>query len=822
MSPLPTRRRRRRTGIAGVLAAALALALSSAGPPLAPAGAQSSPLVIETIGVGTESQAPPVLSNDGVRLGSSMAALDADTLVYFGGSFVGDDQDAVTGDTWLLDGGIWTPVCGTAVPGADQACGPAPRALHAMGQVPGGGVLLFGGSDGFDIDENSEIYADTWLFDGSAWAPICGTTAPGAQQACGPGPRAGSTMMESQGQAFLFGGLDLQGTYNDTWAYTGSGWKSVNDGHGQAPGPRVWSQGAPYGDGNVLFSGGIVPHEGGDSGEGRTKDSPASFVPAAGSLIYSPSPSPLQGQAPTYLASASPLSFSGNDYTNTGPGGGPGNGATFLAAGEWFQGIGADNTPLHNPTGAPSSFDVALVDYGSAKRGTVYIQSNIFDQLGLNHDCAGASSVLNSYGQSVTCENFKPSILQQPAYGANFNFSGYGGFQNGGPVAEVNAPPWTPGTDPFVIASGMAAVDHQGPCCGQPDYGAMFAPGLGLGPHWIWDNSTKFAGLDSAGALSSVHVGLISVNGADLTFYAAKDAFVAGGYQEDCKGLIRMWRDRVAPQPEVVGCRNFKQNIFVPNGPGEDYTFTGFGGFVYPASVSETPLFAGDGPPKLVYVDGPETEAGLLADTWLWNPIDMAWNPVCGTKISGADHPCGPQGRLGAGMSPIVSLDPSLDGALMVSGIAPLEEGAQYLGDIWLFSEGGWHQQQSPWNSVTLSSEGSIPNGTPVPLGIRTAALPGDCQVAGFGLDTEAVLAAWGQNPADISEYSITLAFGFDTTGEGEIDPCPQTTSTPGSGDPGAGLAFTGAHSLPLALLGAVLVLSGMLLARRSGSVKRR
>lgn len=818
--------------------AVVAIALVSFSPALAstPAGAQSEPLVIDTIGVGTQSQAPPVMANDGdVRLGAQLAALDADTLVFFGGVFVDENQKVATGDTWLLEGGIWTPVCGTSVAGADQACGPAPRAYHALGHAPGGGVVLFGGSDGLD-NQNSQVYADTWLFDGSAWEPICGTSTPGADHPCGPGARVGSTMMESLGQTFLFGGLDIDSADNDVWTYSGTGWALVNDGSGQAPDPRLWSQAASYGGGNVLFGGGpAVPggggtgNGGGGTGNGGSGQRGGPAVPAAGNLVYSPSPSPLSGEAPTYVASASPLSFNGNDYTNMGPTGGSGFGVTFLAAGEWYQAVGADNSLLRNAVGVSSSFDVALVDYGGGQRGTIYIQSDIFGQYGLNRDCGGATSVLNAYGGfPITCENFKPSILKQlSGPGSNFDFMGYGGFQNGGPVSEVNAPAWSPGTDPYITATGLAAVDHKGPCCGQPDPGAMFAPALGHGPLWISNNGVPVAGLDSAGSLSSVHVGLISVNQADLTFYAAKDAFVAGGYPQNCQGLIQMWRDRVTPQAPV-GCRNFKRDIFVPNAPGEDYTFTGFGGFDHPGSgawaVSETAPFGSDGPPKLAYVEQPEGPGiALMADTWLWNPIDMTWTPVCGTEIPGADHACGPQGRMGAGMSPIASLDSSLDGALMVSGVVPLVEGPQVLGDIWLFTEGGWQQQQSPWSTVTVASGGPVSSGAPVPLGIRTAALAGECQVAGFGLDTAAALEA--QGPSDLSDYSITLAFGLDTTGEGEIDPCAQNTNAPGSGSPGAGLAFTGAHSLPWAVLGAVLVLSGLLLDRRSrvlGGRRRR
>lgn len=778
-----------------VAGAAGLVALAALATHLPGAQAQTSPVVVEVIGEGGADSAP-VMGEEGrgIRLGTQMAALDSDTIVLFGGGFQGEQGESMAGDTWLLEGDTWTPVCGTNVPGADQPCGPAPRILHAMGHAPGGGVVLYGGSNSLNLAGNSvEIYADTWIFDGATWEPVCGTTTPGADHGCGPGPRAGATMLESLGGLFVFAGGTNQEFNNDTWSFEGGDWAQVHDGSAQAPPPRVWSQTSPYGGGDVIF-GGVVESDA-----------------QAGSAVYSPSPSPLRSEARTYLASASPLSWNGNDYSFTGPAGGSGSGSVLLAAGEWYQAVSSENQPVQIPTGAPTGFDVALVRFGSGQRGTVYLESTVFDQYGFSRNCAGANSVLSTYNDgsfTASCENFAPSILTQTNPGTSFAFGGYGPFEFAGPVTEVNDPAWTPGTDPFINAGGTVPVDHQGPCCGQPDPGAMFKASDGDPMRWIAGAGVQVYGLDAAGPLSPVHVGLISVNGADITVYVARDVFVGGNHAQDCGGLIAIFNS-VSPQADPVGCRNFKRDVFVPNAPGQDYSFTGFGGFDLPGAVSETPTFAADGAPTLAYVDGGNSTGGraLVPDTWLWDPPSLSWTPVCGTTVAGADQACGPTGRAGGAAAPITSSDASLNGALMASGLVPGEgPEVQFLGDIWLFAGGNWQQLSSPWQGVTLG--GQQPSaGQPVPLGMAADLLARECRVEAIGFDTDLLFTGQGFDPA--TQGTLTLALGFDTTGEGEIDPCPAPSSAPDPGSgPGQGLAFTGASRpyLPVLAVGAALL----------------
>lgn len=800
------------------------LALSSG--PAARASASGEPLVIETLGTYGAGQSPPVIDDDGdPRVGAGMAAVDADTILYYGGFVVSDeDGERAAGDAWLLEGDTWRPLCGTQIAGADQPCPPGVRALPAVGELPGGGVIVYGGSNGWFGDSRVGFLADTWIYDGLSWTPVCGTAVPGADHPCGPGARGGSSILDTSGGTYLFGGGRDDTAFNDVWRFNGSSWERVNDGSGIAPAPRAMAQAATDGAGAVLFGGMTPPDD----------EQALKAAHADPEVVYTPSPSPLSATVALYTAAASPLSYGGTDYTSTG-GLGSGTGAVYLAAGEPYQAVAADSAPLSIPTGEASRFHVALLDFGAGQYSTYYIEAAVFDQYGLTPDCGGTVQLVSGLagGAPVTCDNFKPGILTQPGIGTNFGFTGYGGFQNGGPVAEVNSPQWSPGIDPFISRSGSNQVHFQGPCCGASTPGAQFAVKVGPDIAWIDREGIGLIGLFDGHDLSAVDVATVSVNGAKVTIYVSARVFTDGAYSEDCAGLLRMSHTSPpSPSSAPTGCANFKRGIFTPRGVGADYNFTGFGGFSVPNPISEAPAFQGDGLPYLRYLSGGggSSEPGLPADTWSWDPGTNTWTPRCGTTHQGASAPCGPPGRVLSAFAPVGSLDPSNAGVLMAGGMVPPSEGdseapvpASYsdphaplppdgdsdapvlIGDIWLWSGGSWRPLDSPWVSLDPNKGDRPPPEQIIPLALLGATVSAGCYVAGYGLDS----ADFSQSDGEGEPRGITLAFGFDTTGEGEIDPCAQDTNTPGPGDPQE-LAFTGAPSRFLIVLGGSFVLLGV------------
>lgn len=76
------------------------------------------------------------------------------TLVLHGGELSSVANPVATDDTWEWDGGSWRRLVRS---GSADGSTPSPRARHALAPSPGGGLVIFGGSDGADDA------ADTWL-----------------------------------------------------------------------------------------------------------------------------------------------------------------------------------------------------------------------------------------------------------------------------------------------------------------------------------------------------------------------------------------------------------------------------------------------------------------------------------------------------------------------------------------------------------------------------------------------------------------------------------------------------------------------------------
>jgi Galactose oxidase, central domain len=81
----------------------------------------------------------------------------------------------------------------------------------AVATLPGGGVLLFGGSDG------TSLLAETWTWDGDSWTKLDVT---------GPPARVGHAMAldAARGRIVLFGGETSSQTLADTWEFNGQAW----------------------------------------------------------------------------------------------------------------------------------------------------------------------------------------------------------------------------------------------------------------------------------------------------------------------------------------------------------------------------------------------------------------------------------------------------------------------------------------------------------------------------------------------------------------------------------------------------------------------
>lgn len=116
-------------------------------------------------------------------------------------------------------------------------------------------IVLFGGSG-----SDGEL-GDTWIWDGSTWAPVCGTHESGATAPCGPDARSGASFAydATAGDLVLFGGCCTNtgsgpGPLAD-WLWGGQSWaQSASGGPAQSPPAEAGASMAQNGDqGVVLF-----------------------------------------------------------------------------------------------------------------------------------------------------------------------------------------------------------------------------------------------------------------------------------------------------------------------------------------------------------------------------------------------------------------------------------------------------------------------------------------------------------------------------------------------------------------------------------------
>jgi hypothetical protein len=135
-------------------------------------------------------------------------------VVLFGGGDHNSPQ--ASGETWEYPvGGTWVRRANSA--GIGATTGPSPRVRHAMVYDSiRGKTVLFGGLDASGPGGSFVAQADTWEWDGAAWA-LRATT--------GPAARTSHAMAFdiARSQTVLFGGFGAV-VYGDTWEWDGTAW----------------------------------------------------------------------------------------------------------------------------------------------------------------------------------------------------------------------------------------------------------------------------------------------------------------------------------------------------------------------------------------------------------------------------------------------------------------------------------------------------------------------------------------------------------------------------------------------------------------------
>jgi uncharacterized protein (TIGR03437 family) len=123
--------------------------------------------------------------------------------------FGGNNGLSNFGDTWLWDGANWTQVM--------PQDSPAARCYHQMVyDSVHDQIVLFGGGISTDYTENTGLFNDTWLWDGTNWSQ--------AMPAISPSPRNrfGMAFDAGHAQAVLFGGRNPASTVlGETWTWSG-------------------------------------------------------------------------------------------------------------------------------------------------------------------------------------------------------------------------------------------------------------------------------------------------------------------------------------------------------------------------------------------------------------------------------------------------------------------------------------------------------------------------------------------------------------------------------------------------------------------------
>lgn len=145
-------------------------------------------------------------SSPSARYGAKLAGgiLTSRESILFGGA----DDSTMFNDTYQWNDSLatWTRL--------SPANSPSARIYHSMcvDNANSSNIVLFGGKDG------SNIFNDTWIFDGTNWIK--------QYPANSPSYRFGAQMAYDFNSAsvILFGGKNESYDFNDTWKWTGTNW----------------------------------------------------------------------------------------------------------------------------------------------------------------------------------------------------------------------------------------------------------------------------------------------------------------------------------------------------------------------------------------------------------------------------------------------------------------------------------------------------------------------------------------------------------------------------------------------------------------------
>ena len=274
-------------------------------------------------------------AGSGPRFGSAFATMPGgNNAVLYGGEHLFGGE--ILSDTWTFNGEAWTPNCGTTEPGATGDCSPGARLGQAMGTAPNG-VLLYGGvrSGGLGppLDGQSglaPVQSDAWLWNGSSWAQVCSS--------CAPGPRVGAAAAGNGRQMLLFGGVSSAGQVsNATWSFDGTNFTEVDAGGPDAPSARAFASMSWDGTQFVLFGGADATGLG-STGPGASKADTWVWTgtawrrvcdttcgpPARSFAGFSRLPAPAGADADQATAAAGALLFGGADWESDATGAGCG------------------------------------------------------------------------------------------------------------------------------------------------------------------------------------------------------------------------------------------------------------------------------------------------------------------------------------------------------------------------------------------------------------------------------------------------------------------------------------------------------------------
>lgn len=197
-----------------------------------------------TQGTGTSSNTP------GGRTRGATWTDTAGNLWLFGGfGYSSQGSTLELNDFWKFDGTNWVWISGTATGSAAGVYGtvgekslsyiPGSRAGASFASDQNGRFYLFGGN-GYDRDLRRGRLNDLWMFDGTYWIYLSGSSTVDQASKHGllgiasptniPGAREDATCwVDTSGALWIFGGYGLDktgraGRLNDLWKFDGSSW----------------------------------------------------------------------------------------------------------------------------------------------------------------------------------------------------------------------------------------------------------------------------------------------------------------------------------------------------------------------------------------------------------------------------------------------------------------------------------------------------------------------------------------------------------------------------------------------------------------------